>query len=212
LEYRAYLKLVELLGDRKYDVIFKKVVLTKRERRYIEKNKEEFEGVINKVDGKLIFEESGASFKFLEIFNQEIINKTEVGKYILSVLNNEPTRSEELKRTFATEFGRILTDNFNTMLDNAMEQWEQLGLFEVALDKNKQPYLKHLSRLSLSNTSSLIKKLQAKDPSLKDPKNIDKLGDKIDETLKEEARPQLEEWLWNDTFATINIIEITATD
>lgn len=163
-------------------------------------------------DGKLIFEESGASFKFLEIFNQELINKTEVGKYILSVLNNEPTRSEELKRTFSTEFGRILTDNFNTMLDNAMKQWEQLGLFEVALDKNKQPYLKHLSRLSLSNTASLIKKLQAKDSSLKDPKNIDKLNEKIVETLKEEARPQLEEWLWNDTFATINIIEITATD
>ena len=163
-------------------------------------------------DGKLIFEESGASFKFLEIFNQEIINKTEVGKYILSVLNNEPTRSEELKRTFATEFGRILTDSFNTMLDNAMKQWEQLGLFEIALDKNKQPYLKHLSRLSLSNTASLIKKLQAKDPSLKDPKNIEKLNEKIVETLKEEARPQLEEWLWNDTFATINIIEITATD
>ena len=163
-------------------------------------------------DGKLIFEESGASFKFLEIFNQEIINKTEVGKYILSVLNNEQTRPEELKRTFSTEFGRILTDHFTTMLDNAMEQWEQLGLFEVALDKNKQPYLKHLSRLTLSNTASLIKKLQAKDSSLKDPKNIEKLNEKIIETLKEEARPQLEEWLWNDTFATINIIEITATD
>ena len=163
-------------------------------------------------DGKLIFEESGASFKFLEIFNQEIINKTEVGKYILSVLNNEQTRPEELKRTFSTEFGRILTDHFTTMLDNAMEQWEQLGLFEVALDKNKQPYLKHLSRLTLSNTASLIKKLQAKDSSLKDPKNIEKLNEKIVETLKEEARPQLEEWLWNDTFATINIIEITATD
>ena len=133
-------------------------------------------------DGKYIFSGSGAEFKFLSPLNSEIINKTELGQMIVDKLNGKDVNET------------TLTTLFNTAVDNFMSaqmkiekaNWDRLGLFD---------------------TEEITRNNKGKKETVTKFKYVSQLGD-----TREEVISNLEEYVWNDMFATINIIELTATD
>lgn len=133
-------------------------------------------------DGKLVLEGSGAEFKFLSALNQNIINKDELGMMIVNKLNG----IEVDEVAFDTAFQYAVNSYMNAMVASEMRQWGEIGLFD---------------------TETITKYVKGKKETEERYKYISQFG-KTDE----EIQGALEEYIWNDMFATINIIELTATD
>lgn len=128
-------------------------------------------------DGKLVFEGSGAEFKFLSALNNNIINKDALGQLIVDKLNGVEVDEEVLEESLR----EAINSYMDIQVQSEIANWERIGLFDT------------------------IKS------SKKDAKPKFKYADFIGST-REEIEAALEEYVWNDMFATINIIELTATD
>ena len=133
-------------------------------------------------NGKYIFSGSGAEFKFLSPINLEIINKTELGQLIVDKLNGKDVNESNLDKLFYQAIDVFMARQMEVERAN----WERLGLFE---------------------TEEVTRKIDGKEVTKEKYKYVSQLGNS-----REEIDANLEEYVWNDMFATINIIELTATD
>lgn len=133
----------------------------------------------------LAFHGSGAEFKFLEALNNELINGTTLGQMIVTKINGKDVNEED----FNKEFEKAINLYMERMVDRELSNWESIGLFDT-------------------ETSDIINKNGKKESitTYKYLKALD-IGSNLDE-----IKGNLEEYVWNDMFATINIIELTATD
>ena len=133
-------------------------------------------------NGQSIFKGSGAEFKFLPALNQEILNKTTLGQLILDKINGKNV-NESL---FEKEFNSAIKSYMKTMVAREINNWRQLGLFDTIETKTK------VKGKNITNVEYRYLKQFGK--------------------TEEEILDALEEYVWNDMFATINIIQLTATD
>lgn len=133
-------------------------------------------------NGQSIFKGSGAEFKFLPALNQEILNKTTLGQLILDKINGKDV-NESL---FEKEFNSAIKSYMKTMVAREINNWRQLGLFDTIEIKTK------VKGKTITNVEYRYLKQFGK--------------------TEEEILDALEEYVWNDMFATINIIQLTATD
>lgn len=172
---------VELIGTKgKVCFDIKPDLLTKELKRKIVKGTLNFNDVIK--NGKYIFADSGAEFKFLPAINRELTGKTELGQLILDKLNG--------KKVNEARFESLLDDAIDTAMDEIVARekatWESIGLFDKV-------------------TKTVTKK--GKKEEVSTYKYIQQLG-----KSEEEIDAMLTEYIWNDLFATINIIQLTGTD
>ena len=134
-------------------------------------------------NGKLVFTGSGAEFKFLAALNNEILNKTVLGQMIIDKINGK----EVNEVTFDKEFSNAINSYMDLMVKREMDNWRSIGLFDT------------------ETTETTDKKGNKKENTVY--KYVGQFGSTFDEIAG-----NLEEYVWNDMFATINIIELTATD
>lgn len=139
-------------------------------------------------NGNLVFHGSGAEFKFLDALNNELINKTELGQMIVDKINGKDV-DEEL---FNTMFDEAIDSYMDIVVSNQQKEWEDLGLYNF---ETKEVERKNKETGKMETI---------KETSFKYLNNLGKTRKEIDSAL--------EEYIWNDMFATINIIELTATD
>ena len=133
-------------------------------------------------EGKYIFSGSGAEFKFLSPLNLEIIQKTKLGQMIVDKLNGKKVDESSLDKLFYEA-----VDNFMaSQMENEISNWMKIGLFE---------------------TEESTKTVKGKSTKISRFKYASQFGENMEEILN-----NLEEYVWNDMYATINIIELTATD
>ena len=156
----------------------------------IDKNKLDLDTRNRIKEGKLtnkdlkssLFTKSGANFKFLSAFNTEIANNTEFGKMLINKING--------KRVNETKFDALFRSTFNKYMDARVkmeiEHWKSIGLYDTE-----------------TKTIS-TKEGKKKITTYKYASNLGRNEEAINDSL--------EEYVWNDMFATINIIELTATD
>ena len=132
------------------------------------------------VKDRYIFEDSGASFKFLDGFVEDIKSEDNiVGQYIIDKVfnrNNTNVKDADFIAPVKNRIGRIM----ESKVESAKTYFNSIGL----------------------NDSSMNFMLQ---------------GDSITKkTTPEEAMakltPAIEEYVWNDFVATINIVQLTTTD
>ena len=126
------------------------------------------------VNGKLRFENSGASFKFLPALNNEFLNETELAQLIVDKINGKEVNEERLTKLFNDAIDAYMA----MIVSKELNYYESLGMFDIEKKKDKS-FFKYLNQL----------------------------GNSI-----EEIKGNLTEYIWNDMFATINIIQLTATD
>ena len=139
-------------------------------------------------NGKLAFHGSGAEFKFLDALNNELIEKTELGQMIVDKINGNSVDEESFNRLF----DEAIDSYMDIIVDNQRKEWEDLGLYDTET--------KEVERINKETGKTET----VKETSFKYINNIGK--------TRIEADKALEEYIWNDMFATINIIELTATD
>ena len=132
--------------------------------------------------GKYIFSGSGAEFKFLSPINQHIINKTALGQLIVDKLNGKSVNEDILDKLFYQAVDLFMADQMEQEISN----WQKMGLFD---------------------TEKVTRKIDGKEITKEKYKYVSQLG-----STQEEILDNLQEYVWNDVFATINIIELTATD
>lgn len=135
-------------------------------------------------DGKLVLSGSGAEFKFLEMFNQNIIVNDNLGKMIIAKINDDFSAEDEivLDSLFESQFEEYM----NNIFELEKKNWKNIGLYdteEVVVKKGKNQTVE--TRF----------------------KYVNHLG-----KTKADIDTKLEEYLWNDVFATTNIIQLTVTD
>ena len=180
-------------------------------------------------NGKLVTAGSGMEFKFMSALNDELVKKTELGKMILNQLNGVEM-SEEQYSVFNTLLEETLNKDMNAIVESEMNNWYRIGLFKSENQEFSWEEGKGKDRKTIKVTLPRYKYLQSFIPSpitvyneMAKKKEYAKRF-KRDGSLKEEfleefkatmeayAKSALEEYVWNDLFATINIIELTATD
>lgn len=138
-------------------------------------------------DGKSVFKGSGAEFKFLDALNDEIINGTALGQMIIDKINGKEINETE----FNMKFNETIDSYMNIIVENQKNEWKNIGLYDV---EEKKITRTDKSGKVIEETRSYYK-------------YINNLGNSV-----EQIENSLEEYIWNDMFATINIIELTATD
>ena len=158
-------------------------------------------GNITKEDMKLL-EKTGANFKFLSFLNDEIQdNSSLLGKKILKILNS-PRGGDFTDR----EWG-IFDTIFSTFMDKRVK-------FEIS----------KLSKLGLLDHTGIVDKIPNKKEKLGKYTYLESLTqgyEDMAELVKSEGgtytkedmlNQRLEDYIWNDMFATVNIIQLTVTD
>lgn len=163
-------------------------------------------------NGKLVTSDSGASFKFLESFNLNIIAGDELGMMIIDKLNGVDVNEDT--------FERLVDSNLDSYMKikvaEEFRQWEKIGLFEteeVKRGNDTEVSYKYIPNLTRSY-SEIRKELfgDSKKSSKERQKLTKEQKSEILSVMRQEADANLTEYIWNDMFATINIIELTATD
>lgn len=156
-------------------------------------------------DGKLVTYSSGASFKFLDAFNQNIVEGDELGMMLIDKINGVKVNEDS--------FDKLVSQNLDSYMDTIVSkeiaQWEKIGLFdteEVNRGDDTATRYKYISNLTRSY-STIKKELFGKEKRLSREQKSE-----IMQVMQSEAKANLEEYVWNDMFATINIIQLTATD
>ena len=130
-------------------------------------------------NNQLVFSGTGAEFKFLPAFNNNIIAKDEIGLMIAEKLNiNSSVNESKLAKLFDQQFKSYMADIFVSEKEN----WKKLGVYDT----------------------EVIKKNNKETTQLKYVPHLGKNEQELDSNL--------EEYLWNDMFATVNIIQLTTTD
>lgn len=156
-------------------------------------------------EGKLIFtttlNANGASFKFLDFLNNHLVDNTELGKIILDKINGKEVNEATFSKEFELEFKKWMESKVTEEIAN----YEKLGLFDT-IGKNGDVKFKYA--FSLHKTSWK----QAYDEALKQTKNKTEAYTIAKNRLREEIEDNLRKYIWNDSFATIEIIQLTATD
>lgn len=165
---------------------------------------------------------NGASFKFLSDLNEELIQNTELGQAILAKINAGIT-GKNVPADVENKFneGFKLNNKFETLMDartsDEIKQWRELGLFDTVekevkdKDGNKRTevkykYVDYLHQISWNTAYEEAKKNLSKDAS---EEEIVKAAKEI---IEEEIENNLENYVWNDAYATIEIIQLSATD
>ncbi len=139
---------------------------------------------------RIIFESSdanGVSLKFLSFLNTE----DEILSYIVDYLNGRDidyTSFDEAAQKHITEF-------FDAKCDEEFEYWKKMGLFDTHMryDKDKRKDVEVYDWLD---------KFYMKG-------NLD---EKHRAWLEEDMKKKISEFIWNDFFAAVNIIQLTVTD
>lgn len=178
---------------------------------------------------ELITSKSGASFKFLEALNNEIINKTALGQMLLDKINDVEYSVEENSR-YIKALKDTLKADMDLIVSREVEQWQKIGLFETEDQSIEIKEGKGKNEKTIRFTLPKYKYLQSFIPSpqsiynslAKERKHADRFNSKgelkqefieaYNQAMTNEAMRALKEYVWNDLFATINIIELTATD
>lgn len=142
---------------------------------------------------------NGCNFKYLTVLNDIILgtysaNSKEgrLQKYIMNKmvsgfdnLNAQDASTNESEA--ATDFNNVIEEWLNKEYENTRKQWEKVGILETVYDEDtKQTHYKYLSNSSVTGTST--------DVSME---TVDK---------------DLENYFWNDFYATLNIIQLTVGD
>lgn len=157
------------------------------------------------VDGKLVTYESGASFKFLDAFNLNIINGDELGMMLIDKINGVNVNED----SFDKLVNQNLDSYMDTMVSREISQWRKIGLFdteEVRKGDDVEIRYKYIPNLARSY-SQIRKELFGKQKKLNREQRSEILN-----IMRKEVEANLEEYVWNDMLATINIIQLTATD
>lgn len=156
-------------------------------------------------NGKLVTYSSGASFKFLDAFNQNIVEGDELGMMLIDKINGVNVNEDS--------FDKLVNQNLDSYMDiivnKEISQWEKIGLFdteEVRRGEDVETRYKYISNLTRSY-STIKKELFGKERRLSKEQKSE-----IMQVMESEAKANLEEYVWNDMFATINIIQLTAGD
>lgn len=183
---RAVNKNVEKIGTKGKTVTFdiKDGIIDSKLAKKIKNGTLTFNDIIK--NGKYIFANSGAEFKFLPLFNDHLVNKTDLGKFILAKLNGQKVDEAKLN----TSFEEAVDNAMGLIVANEKKQWRKLGLYDT---EKKTKYVREGKK--------------KKEIEVEAYKYIGQLGEDIDE-----IEAKLEEYVWNDMFATINIIQLTGTD
>ena len=154
-----------------------------------------------KEDMKLI-EKSGANFKFIGFLNNEIQNGTDLGNLLLKYIgsfNNEGINS--LHESFDT----ALKNFMNATCSKIIKDWKKMGLFDTETVNTEG------KDKAGSKTVTAVKHYKYFRGLLKNVQNPNNHDD--DFKLKTEALEKiLNDFIWNDMFATINITQLTVTD
>ena len=163
-------------------------------------------------NGKLVTSDSGASFKFLESFNLNIIAGDELGMMIIDKLNGVDVNEDTFERLVDSS----LDSYMKIKVAEEFRQWEKIGLFEteeVKRGNDTEVSYKYIPNLTRSY-SEIRKELfgDSKKSSKEKQKLTKEQKSEILSVMRQEADENLTEYIWNDMFATINIIELTATD
>ena len=163
-------------------------------------------------NGKLVTSDSGASFKFLESFNLNIIAGDELGMMIIDKLNGVDVNEDTFERLVDSS----LDSYMKIKVAEEFRQWEKIGLFEteeVKRGNDTEVSYKYIPNLTRSY-SEIRKELfgDSKKSSKERQKLTKEQKSEILSVMRQEADENLTEYIWNDMFATINIIELTATD
>lgn len=163
-------------------------------------------------NGKLVTSDSGASFKFLEAFNQNIIAGDELGMMIIDKLNGIDVNEDTFERLVDSS----LDSYMKIKVAEEFGQWGKIGLFEteeVKRGDDTEVSYKYIPNLTRSY-SEIRKELfgDSKKSSKERQKLTKEQKSEILSVMRQEADANLTEYIWNDMFATINIIELTATD
>lgn len=156
-------------------------------------------------DGKLVTASSGASFKFLEAFNDNIIAGDELGMMLIDKINGLDVNEDR----FETLVDDALDSYMDTIVSKEISQWESIGLFdteELKKGEESEVRFKYVSNLARSY-SQIRKELFGKQKKLNREQKSEIL-----KAMREEIEANLEEYVWNDMLATINIVQLTATD
>lgn len=129
---------------------------------------------------------SGAEFRFLDAINDEIKNNSEIGKLIVDKINGKTINEASLDELLVGRNNGKSKGAFDNYMDKVvkheLEQWKSIGLFDTTVTEKKGKKFESYKYLS-------------------------QLG-----KTEEEVVNNLTEYIWNDMFATINLIQITATD
>lgn len=139
---------------------------------------------------------SGAEFRFLELLNNEFEENTELASILVDKINDKVLNAERTNKLdellLGTNRGRnndgAIDKYMRMVVEHEFEQWDSIGLF------NSQKIEKKNKKGEVISEKTQFKYL-----------NI--LGESL-----EEVQDNLEEYIWNDMFATINIIQLTTTD
>ena len=143
---------------------------------------------------------SGAEFRFLEMLNNEFSKKSDktskkpdLGQMIVDKINDKAVDENKLDELLiGTNSARnedgAIDEYMKSIVEREFEQWESIGLFESDVVEKKD---------KKGNVTSRTEKY----------KYLHQLGDNWDE-----IKGKLTEYVWNDMFATINIIQLTVTD
>lgn len=143
---------------------------------------------------------SGAEFRFLEMLNNEFSKKSDktskkpdLGQMIVDKINDKAVDENKLDELLiGTNSARnedgAIDEYMKSIVEREFEQWESIGLFESDVVEKKD---------KKGNVTSRTEKY----------KYLHQLGDNLDE-----IKGKLTEYIWNDMFATINIIQLTVTD
>lgn len=163
-------------------------------------------------NGKLVTSDSGASFKFLESFNLNIIAGDELGMMIIDKLNGVDVNEDTFERFVDSSLDYYM----KIKVAEEFRQWENIGLFEteeVKRGNDTEVSYKYIPNLTRSY-SEIRKELfgDSKKSSKERQKLTKEQKSEILSVMRQEAEANLTEYIWNDMFATINIIELTATD
>lgn len=163
-------------------------------------------------NGKLVTSDSGASFKFIESFNLNIIAGDELGMMIIDKLNGVDVNEDTFERLVDSS----LDSYMKIKVAEEFRQWENIGLFEteeVKRGNDTEVSYKYIPNLTRSY-SEIRKELfgDSKKSSKERQKLTKEQKSEILSVMRQEAEANLTEYIWNDMFATINIIELTATD
>lgn len=145
-------------------------------------------------NGKNIFAGTGVEFKFLDMFNEDLLTEDSVvSKVIFSRLNASEQSGAESKQQrdndevlLSNAFPKLLKNHMDALFEREVKNWENMGLFEEEIvEVYKNGKKEEVTRY----------------------KHLQHLGEN-----REEILDNLEEYVWNDMFATINIIQLTVTD
>lgn len=143
---------------------------------------------------------SGAEFRFLEMLNNEFSKKSDktskkpdLGQMIVDKINDKAVDENKLDELLiGTNSARnedgAIDEYMKSIVEREFEQWESIGLFESDVVEKKD---------KKGNVTSRTEKY----------KYLHQLGDNWDE-----IKGKLTEYVWNDMFATINLIQLTVTD